>query len=617
MPIPEQAEVRRILRIQLMGYLVLARKYRPQTFDDVVGQPHVTQTLKNAIKAGRVAHAILFAGPRGTGKTTIARILAKAMNCEAGPTETPCNHCPSCMDITAGRAADVFEIDGASNNSVEQVRELRENCRYMPAHSRFRIYIIDEVHMLSIAAFNALLKILEEPPAHVMFFFATTESHKIPITILSRCQRHDLRRIDAAEVVAHMEALCREESMAVSTDKLWTIARESGGSMRDALSLLDQVMVSSDGHLADDSQIMALLGCVDRGALFDLSAAVLARDMARTLSIIDAAFKNGQDMKRFYADLMLHFRHLMLVKMGVGADILTDVSPSEMDIMAAQTHGVSTALLDQILTLLMGADTAMRHASQPRLVLEMVFFKIFQVVPALPIDDLITRIDALLKDPRCRTALAETEAGAGISDPAVGEPTAPYGYGNSPAGPAASSIMPGEPPAGNEPPASQPGPPSSAPHASVPPESSDMSLADIRSADVPPTDGPWGESPWENVLSCLRKTKPGLAVALSKALDTAVSPAEICVTLPGTAYIRNLVNKQMPLLRDTCRQTGGGRKIEICFTHEAPGENEKIAALQKADDVRQKLMNHPLVADAMDIFSGELETIIPEEEKTG
>ena len=179
-----------------MSYLVLARKYRPQTFEEVVGQAHVTRTLANAIETRRVAHAILFSGPRGTGKTTVARILAKAMNCSEGPTATPCNQCQSCREITSGNAADVFEIDGASNNSVDQVRELRENLQYMPVHSRHKIYIIDEVHMLSLAAFNALLKTLEEPPSHVMFMFATTEPQKIPITILSRCQRHDLRRID-------------------------------------------------------------------------------------------------------------------------------------------------------------------------------------------------------------------------------------------------------------------------------------------------------------------------------------------------------------------------------------------------------------------------------------
>ena len=193
-----------VFKEKKMAYLVLARKYRPQTFEDVVGQEHVTRTLKNAISGDRVAHAILFSGPRGTGKTTIARILAKAVNCESGPTPTPCNACRSCRDITAGRGVDVFEIDGASNNSVDQVRELRDNSRYMPAHSRYKIYIIDEVHMLSIAAFNALLKTLEEPPAHVLFFFATTEVHKIPITILSRCQRHDLRRI---ETCGHFDSI--------------------------------------------------------------------------------------------------------------------------------------------------------------------------------------------------------------------------------------------------------------------------------------------------------------------------------------------------------------------------------------------------------------------------
>lgn len=258
-----------------MAYLVLARKYRPQTFEEVVGQEHVTRTLKNAISGNRVAHAILFSGPRGTGKTTIARILAKAVNCESGPTPTPCNGCRSCQDITAGRGVDVFEIDGASNNSVDQVRELRDNSRYMPAHSRYKIYIIDEVHMLSIAAFNALLKTLEEPPAHVLFFFATTEAHKIPITILSRCQRHDLRRIESAAISQHMEDLCRQEAVSLSSGNLWAIARESGGSMRDALSLLDQVLASRDGQI-DDEYVMNLLGGMDRQVLYDLSEATFS-----------------------------------------------------------------------------------------------------------------------------------------------------------------------------------------------------------------------------------------------------------------------------------------------------------------------------------------------------
>ena len=232
-----------------MSYLVLARKYRPQTFEQVIEQAHITRTLTNAISADRVAHAILFAGPRGTGKTTIARILAKAMNCEQGPTPVPCNACRSCDEITGGHGVDVFEIDGASNNSVDQVRELRENIKYMPAHSSFKIYIIDEVHMLSMAAFNALLKTLEEPPAHILFMFATTEPRKIPITILSRCQRHDLRRINLDAISKHMAWICRREGFEIADQSLELIAREAGGSMRDALSLLDQIMTCTRGSL--------------------------------------------------------------------------------------------------------------------------------------------------------------------------------------------------------------------------------------------------------------------------------------------------------------------------------------------------------------------------------
>ncbi|MBU4053265.1 MAG: DNA polymerase III subunit gamma/tau, partial [Proteobacteria bacterium] len=245
-----------------MSYLVLARKYRPQSFEDVVGQEHVTRTLTNAISMGRVHHAVLFSGPRGTGKTTVARILAKALNCEQGPTKTPCNVCSSCVEITSGSGVDVFEIDGASNNSVDQVRELRDNSKYMPAHSRYKIYIIDEVHMLSIAAFNALLKILEEPPAHVLFFFATTEPQKIPLTILSRCQRHDFKRIDAKDTMAQLKKLCEMEGFHIDVESLAIIAREAGGGMRDALSLLDQLMASAEGDLTHE-RLMDILGVVD------------------------------------------------------------------------------------------------------------------------------------------------------------------------------------------------------------------------------------------------------------------------------------------------------------------------------------------------------------------
>ncbi|MEJ2038159.1 MAG: DNA polymerase III subunit gamma/tau, partial [Desulfosarcinaceae bacterium] len=377
-----------------MSYLVFARKYRPQTFEEVVQQDHVTRTLTNAIEAGRVAHAILFAGPRGTGKTTVARVLAKAMNCAQGPTRTPCNTCRSCREITAGNAADVFEIDGASNNSVDQVRELRDNLQYMPAYSRFKIYIIDEVHMLSLAAFNALLKTLEEPPEHILFMFATTELHKIPITILSRCQRHDLRRIDAEAIAGHLALICSQEAVDVDEASLNLIAQEAGGSMRDALSLLDHVLSCTQGAVTVEL-ISDLLGIVDRDHLFELSHEVLNRNLSAVLQGIDAVWRKGYEVKRFFSDLITHFHHLTLVGMGGGAAELVDLPGHEIRRMQEQIKGHDPAQITHIFDALFQAEPMVKLSSQPRFALEMVFLKLFQVPPVLTVDTLIDKLDQL------------------------------------------------------------------------------------------------------------------------------------------------------------------------------------------------------------------------------
>ncbi|MDX2455738.1 DNA polymerase III subunit gamma/tau [Desulfosarcina sp.] len=558
-----------------MAYLVLARKYRPQTFEEVVGQEHVTRTLKNAISGNRVAHAILFSGPRGTGKTTIARILAKAVNCESGPTPTPCNACRSCQDITAGRGVDVFEIDGASNNSVDQVRELRDNSRYMPAHSRYKIYIIDEVHMLSIAAFNALLKTLEEPPAHVLFFFATTEAHKIPITILSRCQRHDLRRIEIAAISQHMEALCRQEAVSISSGNLWAIARESGGSMRDALSLLDQVMASRDGQI-DDEYVMNLLGGMDRQVLYDLSEATFARDISRTLALIDAVFKNGQDLKRFYADLLLHFRHLMLVKMKARPDMLVDLPPNEIETLARQVKGVSIAFIDQVFTLLFNAEPSVRYASQPRLAIEMAFFKIQQITPALPIDLLIEQLDRLIHDPTQRPVPGIVEAQSAYGD-AMTQPTAEPRRTSKTNEPAAAPA-----PAGNEP------------------------LPDPER--VQPGDHSPGNDAWRRIIARIAETKPSIAAALSRSQLVSVSEQAFTVKVSDNDYSMNLVKKNLSMIDAVCREHAG-RGIHVDFFSGDTELNPATSAKQKADDIRQKLLNHPLLADAVEIFSGKIEEI--------
>jgi DNA polymerase-3 subunit gamma/tau len=561
-----------------MAYLVLARKYRPQTFDDVVGQAHVTRTLKNAIESGRVAHAMLFSGPRGTGKTTVARILAKAMNCESGATATPCNACRSCRDITAGRGVDVFEIDGASNNSVDQIRELRENSRYMPAHSRFKIYIIDEVHMLSIAAFNALLKTLEEPPEHVLFFFATTEAHKIPVTILSRCQRHDLKRIDLDAVVEHLETICRQESVSVSSDNLWVIARESGGSMRDALSLLDQVLACGENRM-DEGYVMRLLGSMDRQVLFDLSEAVFDGDISRVLAAIDTVYKSGQDLKRFHADLLAHFRHLMLVKMGVRPELLDDLSAGEIEALARQVKAVSSAYIDQIFTVLFNAEASIRHAAQPRLAMEIAFFKIHRIQPALPIDLLIERMDGLLKQ-----APEVTRSGVVESQPSYGT---------------AAATVPGD----------SPGPPTetdSSPETAPSPAPAASPTADA--ADASAGEGGDVQALWNRAIAVIGEQKPSLSAALSRAQLGDVSDRAFTVVMNENGYTANLVRKNRAMIESVCREQTG-REIRIDFSGPAADAKNNAVEKQKIDEVRQTLLNHPLVADAVEIFNGKIEEI--------
>src|SRR2546427_307264 len=288
-----------------MSYQVMARKYRPQRFSDVVGQEHVTQTLARAIEQKRIAHAYLFCGPRGTGKTTIARIFAKCLNCTGGPRVDFYEDDPRCLEIAEGRSIDVLEIDGASNNGVEQVRELRETCKYAPASSKFKIYIIDEVHMLSTAAFNALLKTLEEPPAHVKFMFATTDPEKVLPTILSRCQRFDLRRIPAALISKQLSEIARNEKVTIDPAALHAIARGAEGGMRDAESALDQ-LISFCGEKIEESDVLSMFGLAAQGQILELSRAVLAGEIQTALGQLNDLAQHGKDLGRLLGDLLSH-----------------------------------------------------------------------------------------------------------------------------------------------------------------------------------------------------------------------------------------------------------------------------------------------------------------------
>lgn len=384
-----------------MEYQVFARKWRPQTFEDVVGQEHVVRTLKNAIDNGRIAHAFIFSGPRGVGKTSIARIMAKAANCGNGPTPVPCNMCSNCREITDGISIDVREIDGASNRGIDEIRELREFIKFSPVSSRYKIFIIDEVHMLTREAFNALLKTLEEPPAHVIFIFATTEINKVPATILSRCQRYDFRRSSLKQILNNVKKIAEAEGIVVSEKSLLWIAEAADGSMRDALSIFDQI-ISFAGHNVADESVEELLGLTDRKFLLQLSQAVFDRDAAACLKIIDDGYYAGIDMKFFYQMLMGHFRKLFLAKvMGDEREMLDDMTGDELTTLSQQAAEVSKETVQRLLDVLITEEENIKRSATPRINLESTLVRMAYMEPMIPIDVILSRMESLEKRLAC------------------------------------------------------------------------------------------------------------------------------------------------------------------------------------------------------------------------
>ena len=379
-----------------MAYLVLARKWRPQNFADLIGQEHVSQTLANAIRSGRIHHAFLFTGARGVGKTSAARILAKALNCEVGLSDQPCGTCTSCTEITAGQGLDVIEIDGASNTGVDDVRELRENIRYLPNRSRFKIFIIDEVHMLSTNAFNALLKTLEEPPEHAKFIFATTEPHKIPITILSRCQRFDFRKIPLPKVSARLREIADQENLTISDLSLGLISRQGEGSMRDALSTFDQVLAFS-GDQVDDEAVQTLLGMVDRRLLIDTVEAIIQRDSRRALESVRRVDQLGLSLRQFAQDLLEMFRGMVICKVVEEPAELLDLVGDELKELKVLAEENALEDLQRIVTLLMKTQAELVHSSYPLLTLEMSLVRLANLAPSQNLSKLIAHIEQLEK----------------------------------------------------------------------------------------------------------------------------------------------------------------------------------------------------------------------------
>ncbi len=409
-----------------MPYTVLARRYRCKTFDEVVGQDAIAQTLKSAIAHDRVAHAYLFCGTRGVGKTTVARILARALNCEAGQTAEPCGTCDICEAIHRGDDVDVLEIDGASNTSVEDVRTLRENAHYRPARSRFKIYYIDEVHMLSRSAFNALLKILEEPPPHVKFIFSTTEPERLPATILSRCQRFDFRAVPTATIAEHLKAVCKQEKVTPEDDAIRAIAREGRGSVRDAMTLLDQAIAVGDGTVTLDA-VRQTVGAVRGEQVLDIIAACAGGDAGTALQRLAELLASGADLGALLEQLMRQVRDLLVVKTCAQDAELLDAFGPDRDRMAEVAEQMAVPALVACLGYLTEARSRARYAVDPRPVAELAIVRMASLAEMEPLPQVLAHLESLQRSMAGSAPAAATGQGGGAAPQADAGPAAKAG----------------------------------------------------------------------------------------------------------------------------------------------------------------------------------------------
>jgi len=423
-----------------LSYQVLARKYRPQSFEEVVGQKPIVTTLQNAVAQNRIHHAYLFSGLRGVGKTTVARLFAKALNCVQGPTATPCNACPSCAEIASGRSLDVLEIDGASNRGIDDVRELRETVRYAPARDRFKVFIIDEVHMLTEPAWNALLKTLEEPPAQVVFIFATTDYRKIPLTILSRCQHFEFKKIPHTTMLDHLKKVAEGEKATVPESVLDLIARMAEGSLRDAQSALDQVIAFS-GATVDEEQARAILGVIDRELVTGFFDGISARDCERLVGIVETVFEKGYQPVQFLEDLMAHGRDLLLARVLADPSKQVAGGPEEIRALVERAGAFTDDELLRLLELLAREEQRLKNSAHPRFLLEALAIKMARLADLKNIEELIARLDAGPDAPQEPAPGPARSRPGTTSAPAATGParTAPTAQARAATGPAASA----------------------------------------------------------------------------------------------------------------------------------------------------------------------------------
>jgi DNA polymerase III subunit gamma/tau len=598
-------------------YRVLARKCRPQVFEDVLGQEHVVRTLQNAITQERIAHAFLFSGPRGVGKTSIARILAKALNCETGPTPTPCNRCVHCREITNGNAIDVREIDGASNRGIDEIRELRENVKFAPASGRYKIYIIDEVHMLTREAFNALLKTLEEPPAHVIFIFATTETQKVPATILSRCQCFDFRRIPLKLITENLKNIAVSDGIRISDNGLSWIAEAGDGSLRDSQSIFDQV-ISYAGSEIGDSAVEEILGRSDRRFLFSLSEAVLARDAGHCLKIIDEAYYAGLDMRYFFQTLLGHFRNLLFTGISGEKDVLVDLPAEETAKLKSQAAGRSTETLQRYLEILMAEEENVRRSQNPRLNLEAVLCRMAFLEPLIPIEAVISRMEGLERRLGGRPA-SEVAGGSGggqavenrreaTAGPGTRKMFAKSGsLGDAAAAYPANREMEAHRGAGDR----NGAPPGAGDTAAATPAAE--AHAPYRTGSGTGGDG-IPEKGWQGYREFVKRQDPALSAKIDSGICLACEEGRLRIGFEkGYFFFDDIVGLKAVLAEHGRRFFGRETALEIETIVPADGGtavspngngNGRAAKNHRIQEIRREALSHPLVRKILDAFPG-------------
>jgi len=551
-----------------MAYLVLARKWRPQVFEDLVGQEPIARILQNAISHNKVGHAYIFSGPRGVGKTTTARILAKALNCEKGPAIQPCGKCPSCLSISDGSSVDVSEIDGASNTGVDNIRDLRERIRYAPSGSRNKVYIIDEAHMLSTSAFNALLKTLEEPPPHVIFVLATTDPKKIPATVLSRCQHLPFRRISGQKIKERLKFISDSDGIKATDSALEMVARAADGSMRDSLTILDQIVSFSED--ITEAEVKDLLGITDVGTLSQLAEAVIEGDRKTILTAIAELTESGTDVKAFAKDMLQFIRDLLVVKIVGDTGDIVDLSEEESAAALYLKEKTTEEHIALILSEFIKAEPGIRSAFFPRIALEMTLIRLSLLSHFKSIDEALRTVQGQAPGRSEPAPVAALQTS--ITRPVVEKYKKPL-----------VAIAP-----------EAPKPPAAATESRMPSVKKYSSFADI----------------WEDTLKNLDETNPSLACKLRDG-QVSFGDKDIMISYNSDMSMHvDSVRENLPLISQTI-QNLSGKKIPVKIdTAGAP------AGLTKKD-IREKALQNPILKEAMDLFEGRIIDVIPIDNKGG